>query len=144
MTGDLLRASWKMLLDATRDSHPIVRSEAARLLGGIGDPRAVPSLARMLERDRTYSKITAIYALGEIRDRKALPVLRPATGLPLRRTSPPPASSARTTRESASSTAARRLHRNTASSRSMQECGGAGCNRKWHPAPFVLRLRMPG
>ncbi|MEI6337546.1 MAG: HEAT repeat domain-containing protein [Verrucomicrobiota bacterium] len=69
-------ADWNSLLDATSHADSIVRCDSARLLGELGDPRAVPALTSMLERDAHTSKITAVYALGAIGDRKAVPVLR--------------------------------------------------------------------
>lgn len=69
-------AAWKLLLTGTAHPDSIVRCDAARLLGDLGDRRAVPALTRMLECDRHLSKITAVYALGAIGDRKAAPVLR--------------------------------------------------------------------
>jgi len=67
---------WKLLLDGTSNPDSIVRCESARLLGELGDRRAVPALTRMLESDAHTSKITAVYALGAIGDRKAAPILR--------------------------------------------------------------------
>lgn len=69
-------AAWKLLLTGTTHVDAIVRCDAARLLGLLGDRRAVPALSRMLETDAHLSKITAVYALGDIGERKAAPVLR--------------------------------------------------------------------
>jgi HEAT repeat protein len=69
-------AAWKLLLAGLVHADPLVRCDAARLLGELGDRRAVPALARLLTRDRHLTKITAVYALGELGDRRAAPVLR--------------------------------------------------------------------
>jgi HEAT repeat protein len=53
-----------------------VRAEGARLLGELRDAGAVPALTGMLRRDRWYSKITAVYALGDIGDPRCVPALR--------------------------------------------------------------------
>ena len=65
----------RFIAEHTRHPDQIVRSEAARLLGEIGDKAAVPWLVDMLKKDARHSKINAIYALAEIRDRRAIPVL---------------------------------------------------------------------
>ena len=51
-------ADWNSLLDATSHADSIVRCDSARLLGELGDPRAVPALTSMLERDAHTSKIS--------------------------------------------------------------------------------------
>lgn len=66
----------KLLIDATKNPAHIVRAEAARLLGEIGDKKAVPYLVSMLQKDDWYSKVTAVYALEKIGDKRAVPVLR--------------------------------------------------------------------
>lgn len=70
-TSDYFRFIEKQLV------HPeqLVRSEAARLLGEMQDRRAVPGLVKMLRTDRRHSKINAIYALSQIGDKRAIPVL---------------------------------------------------------------------
>lgn len=68
-------AAWKLLLAGTSHADSIVRCDAARLLGDLRDPRAVPALSRLLQADRHLTKITAVYALGAIGERKAAPVL---------------------------------------------------------------------
>ena len=67
---------FKRLTDGTRHAEPFVRAEAARQLGLLRDRRAVDALAAMLDADRTYSKITAVYALGYIGTAKAARALR--------------------------------------------------------------------
>lgn len=69
-------AAWKLLLAGLEHDEPLVRCDAARLLGELGDRRAVPALARLLTHDRHLTKITAVYALGALGDRRAAPVLR--------------------------------------------------------------------
>jgi len=68
--------AWKLLLDGTRHADSFVRCDAARLLGDVGDRRAVPALTQVLKTDAHLTKITAVYALGSIGDRKAAPILR--------------------------------------------------------------------
>lgn len=68
--------AWKLLLAGLAHADPLVRCDAARLLGELGDRRAVPALARLLTTDAHLTKITAVYALGDIGDRRAVPVLR--------------------------------------------------------------------
>jgi HEAT repeat protein len=68
--------AWTALVDGLRHGDPLARCDAARLLGALGDRRAVPALCRVLASDAHLTKITAIYALGEIDDRQAAPMLR--------------------------------------------------------------------
>lgn len=68
--------AWKLLLAGTTHSDAIVRCDAARLLGELGDRRAVPALTRQLTVDRHLTKITAVYALGDLGSRTAAPILR--------------------------------------------------------------------
>lgn len=65
----------RFVAEHTRHADPFVRCDAARLLGEIRAKSAVPWLADMLARDPRHSKINAIYALAEIGDRRAVPVL---------------------------------------------------------------------
>lgn len=67
---------FRLLLSGLTHADPLTRCDAARLLGGLGDRRAVPALARLLASDRHLTKITAVYALGELGDRRAAPTLR--------------------------------------------------------------------
>jgi HEAT repeat protein len=76
MNQKLIKKCRAMLLSSVSHPEPLVRAEGARLLGELRDSRAVPGLIAMLKSDRWYSKITAIYALGDIRDKHSLPVLR--------------------------------------------------------------------
>jgi len=69
-------AAWKLLLAGLEHTDPLVRCDAARLLGGLGDRRAVPALIALLARDRHLTKITAVYALDAIKDPRAVPALR--------------------------------------------------------------------
>lgn len=76
MNQGLVAQCRRLLFDGTRHPDPLVRCEAARLAGGLKDPGAVPYLVRMLQHDRWYSKITAVYALEAIGDRRGVRVLR--------------------------------------------------------------------
>ena len=67
---------WNSLIEGTSHADSIVRCDSARLLGELGDAQAVPALTSLLEHDAHTSKITAVYALGAIGDRKAALVLR--------------------------------------------------------------------
>jgi HEAT repeat protein len=73
----------RLLLDSTRHPEPFVRAEGARLLGELREPAAVPYLTGMLLKDHWYSKITAVYALAAIKDRRCIPVLRSIARGPL-------------------------------------------------------------
>jgi hypothetical protein len=60
-----------------------VRARAARLLGQIGDPRALDSLIAALEDDSSMVRLRAAAALGSTRHESALaPLIRAATGDP--------------------------------------------------------------
>ncbi|MCE9612858.1 MAG: HEAT repeat domain-containing protein [Lentisphaerae bacterium] len=74
-TGRSSAACRRLLRASLRQPEPFVRAEGARLLGELRDRGAVPALSAMLRRDRWYSKIAAIYALGDIGDPRSLPVL---------------------------------------------------------------------
>lgn len=61
------------LLKMLTHDEPELRALAALALGRIGDPHAVPALISLL--DIKQSRWAAIEALGELKDRRALPVL---------------------------------------------------------------------
>ncbi|HXX55625.1 MAG TPA: HEAT repeat domain-containing protein [Methanoregula sp.] len=64
------------LIAALGSHHAVVRLGSAGALGTIGDPRAVPALARLLESDRVEEvRWQAAIAMGRIGSREALPVL---------------------------------------------------------------------
>jgi HEAT repeat protein len=54
------------------DDSELVRWEAARALGRIGDERAVEPLLEALQDERTYVRRGAAWALGEIGDARAV------------------------------------------------------------------------
>ena len=61
------------LLDALSSQDPTVRRMAAGALGGIGDPRAVGSLAQLLQSDPEYAvRTAAATALGQLKDPGAI------------------------------------------------------------------------
>ncbi len=72
-----------IVLKGTQNKEHIIRAEAARLLGEIGNKKAIPYLVNMLKTDQWYSKVTAVYSLEKIGDKKALPVLRAISKDPL-------------------------------------------------------------
>ncbi len=61
------------LLKMLTHDEPELRALAALALGRLGDPHAVPALISLL--DIKQSRWAAIEALGELKDRRALPVL---------------------------------------------------------------------
>ncbi|MFN3650535.1 MAG: HEAT repeat domain-containing protein [Armatimonadota bacterium] len=63
----------------------LVRAEIARLLGEIGDPRALDALVRLLQESETRLQEAGALALGKLGDARALEWLRPfaaAAGAP--------------------------------------------------------------
>lgn len=81
-----LREDWKelaklqgaavpALLKALASTDPQMRSESARTLGKIRDPRAVPQLIKAVKDPRPDVRIRAVEALGEIGDDRAKPPL---------------------------------------------------------------------
>ncbi|MEK7415697.1 MAG: HEAT repeat domain-containing protein [Planctomycetota bacterium] len=69
-------SAWKVLLSGLTNSDSFVRCESSRLLGLLGDRRAVKPLTKLLTSERHTTKVTAVYALGQIGDRRAAPILR--------------------------------------------------------------------
>jgi HEAT repeat protein len=54
------------------------REQAAMALGAIGDPQAQPALAKAVAEDKdTETKIAAVWALGELKNRASIDVLLP-------------------------------------------------------------------
>lgn len=64
------------IVDQLRAEDPIVRAEAARLLGELKRPDSVPSLITYLQKERYYTKVAGIYALWQIADPACVPVLQ--------------------------------------------------------------------
>ncbi|MGI8670071.1 MAG: HEAT repeat domain-containing protein, partial [Aridibacter sp.] len=56
----------KILEDLMKDKNPSVRKRAALAAGRIGDEKAIPFLATVLEKDSDDIRQTAAFALGEI------------------------------------------------------------------------------
>jgi len=67
--------NWKLLFENLEHTDFLVRGETARLLGQLKDRRSVPNLINLLKNDRWYTKVTAVYALDNIQDKRAIPVL---------------------------------------------------------------------
>ncbi|WP_292521130.1 HEAT repeat domain-containing protein [Methanoculleus sp.] len=63
------------LLKALGSKEPRIRSESARTLGKIRDPRAVPALIRAADDPQMDVRVRVIEALGEIGDDRAKPPL---------------------------------------------------------------------
>lgn len=64
------------VLDLARDPEARVRRAVAKALGGLGDPRGVPVLGRMLAEDKdSLVRSRAASALGELGDPAAAPAL---------------------------------------------------------------------
>lgn len=71
------------LLKCLRDNDPILRSEAARALGTLGDAKAVPPLIHAIQADASDEvRFYSIYALGLIGDANAVvPLIAALTDL---------------------------------------------------------------
>lgn len=65
-----------LLLEALKSPDEVVAADAARLLGELGDPAAVPALCDYVTQSRFYCKTAGIEALARIGDRRAVPVLQ--------------------------------------------------------------------
>jgi len=70
------RKPWKVLIEALGSADEVVAADAARLLGELGDRRAVPALCDYVLQSRFYCKTAGIDALGRLGDRAAVPVLQ--------------------------------------------------------------------
>lgn len=69
----------KLLLPLLKNKNPWIRAEAAKALGEIGSPEAVPSLCNILKKDKNpYVRYRAAWALGEIGGEKSLSALKKA------------------------------------------------------------------
>lgn len=69
-------AAFQYIVDQLTADDPIVRADAARLLGEIKRTDAVAALAAYLEKEQCYSKVAGIYALWQIADPGAIAVLQ--------------------------------------------------------------------
>lgn len=76
MKPALIKVARARLLAGLRHTDSFVRCESARLLGALRVRWAVPALTRLLQTDAYTTKVTAVYALGDIGDRRAAPILR--------------------------------------------------------------------
>ncbi len=69
--------AFEPLLHALDDPNDSVRSSAAWALGRVGNPRAVEPLIEFLKREKEdMARANAIVALGSLRDRRVISVLR--------------------------------------------------------------------
>ncbi len=71
-----------VITTALRTDDRFVQAEAARLLGELGNPRAVPPLLDYVRYSRWHSKTTGFHALAQIGDRSVCDVIRPLVDLP--------------------------------------------------------------
>ncbi len=63
------------LYTALQDDNRIVRSNAARACGRLGDPAAIPSLLAALDLESGLSRASIVWALGELKAAAAMPKL---------------------------------------------------------------------
>jgi HEAT repeat protein len=77
--AQVLKAAGKPLLPllykALRSPDRVVRSNAARACGAIGDPAAVPHLVKALDLESGLARASIVEALGRLKAKDALPVL---------------------------------------------------------------------
>jgi HEAT repeat protein len=73
MTAD---AAFQFIVDQLQDGDPIIRADAARLLGEIKRSDAVAPLTGYLQNEQHYTKVAGIYALWQIADPAAIPILQ--------------------------------------------------------------------
>ena len=64
-----------LLHKALRSEDRVVRSNAARACGGIGDRSSIPPLIQALDLESGLSRASIVWALGELRAREAIPEL---------------------------------------------------------------------
>ena len=70
-TGD--ERAFRPLIAALHDPDPRLRGEAARALGALGSPRAVPGLIAVLQADTdSGTRMAAAYSLGLLGDHRAV------------------------------------------------------------------------
>ncbi|HUO11064.1 MAG TPA: HEAT repeat domain-containing protein [Phycisphaerae bacterium] len=74
--ADSVSALIAVLLDADRFFHPVVRAAAAASLGKLRDPRAFEALLHATRDPMAETSDEAVKALGHLRDRRALPMLK--------------------------------------------------------------------
>lgn len=76
---DVFQSAGRVMLprlhEALTSTNRIIRSNAARACGAIGDQSSVPLLFKALDLESGLSKASIVWALGELRVREALPVL---------------------------------------------------------------------
>ena len=68
---DLLPVLHRSLASTNR----VVRSNAARACGAIGDPSSIPRLVQALDMESGLARASIVWALGELKAREALPEL---------------------------------------------------------------------
>ena len=65
----------KRLEEALRDADRVIRSNAARALGALGDPAFAPLLLKALDLESGLARRSIVWALGRLKSREALPKL---------------------------------------------------------------------
>ncbi|HEV7403870.1 MAG TPA: HEAT repeat domain-containing protein [Chthoniobacteraceae bacterium] len=69
------RAMLPVLHEALGSDDRVVRSNAARGCGAIGDPASIPLLLKALDLESGLSRASIVWALGELKAKEALPAL---------------------------------------------------------------------
>lgn len=64
-----------LLQPALQSQNRVVRSNAARALGALGEPSSIPLLLAALDLESGLSRASVVWALGELKARQALPKL---------------------------------------------------------------------
>jgi HEAT repeat protein len=64
-----------LLYDALAGNDRVVRSNAARACGAIGDPSSIPPLIQALDMESGLARASIVWALGELKANEAVPIL---------------------------------------------------------------------
>ncbi len=76
---------YEALVGRLDNRDPLIRREACKKLGELGDRRAVPPLSKMVKDLDEETRFRAVEALGSLLDRSSIPALAEATRDPSRR-----------------------------------------------------------
>ena len=76
---------YDVLVQRLENRDPKIRREAARMLGDLGDRRAVPPLGKLVKDLDEETRFRAVEALASLVDRQAIPFFAEATRDPSRR-----------------------------------------------------------